>query len=113
MGKRTCVMISGFVLGVAATLTLGHVLGVRGQLTERPGNSLDNPIDVPRDLSGLSIKTPRIRVVHTVNPQLSGGAMDFQQVGPWRGSHWGRESKPPEIRDPDGVYGDGAELPGI
>ena len=39
------------------------------QLGERPGNSLDNPIDTPRDLSGLSIKNPRVRVVHTTDPQ--------------------------------------------
>jgi len=32
----------------------------RAQLSERPGNSLDDPIRLPHDLSGLSIKTPRV-----------------------------------------------------
>src|SRR5439155_9336699 len=53
----------GFALGVLATLFVTHQLLVQAQQTERPGNTLDNPVDVPRDLSGLSIKNPRIRVV--------------------------------------------------
>jgi len=51
-------------------LYLLAVLGVSAQLTERPGNSLDDPVLVPRDLTGLSIKTPRVRVVHTSDPAL-------------------------------------------
>src|SRR4051794_13940640 len=74
------------------------------QLGERPGNSLDNPIDTPRDLSGLSIKTPRIRVVHTVNPRLPGGSMYLQQVDPWLGYQWGRNLTQREFRERDGVY---------
>src|SRR5438552_4643204 len=113
MGKRTCVMISGFVLGVAATLTLGHVLGVRGQLSERPGNSLDNPIDTPKDLSGLSIKNPRVRVVHTTDPWLEGGSMYLQQVDPWLGYQWGRSLTQRNFRERDGVYGDSGKIDGI
>ena len=37
--------------------------------------NLECPIDVPRDLSGLSIKNPRIRVVHTTDPAHEGGSM--------------------------------------
>src|SRR5205807_7014723 len=62
----------------------------RAQLTERPGNSRDDPVLVPHDLTGLSIKTPRVRVVHTTNPWLAGGSMYLQQVDPWLGYQWGR-----------------------
>src|SRR6266704_5563328 len=90
MGKRVLFTTGGFVAGVVATLYLGHVLGVHAQLSERPGNSLDNPVDVPKDLSGLSIKNPRVRVVHTTDPAREGGSMYLQQVDPWLGYHWGR-----------------------
>src|SRR5262245_27599574 len=59
--------------------------GLWAQLGERPGNSQDNPIDVPKDLSGLSIKNPRVRVVHTNDPSLAGGSLYLQQADPWLG----------------------------
>src|SRR5262249_55213381 len=46
-GNRLYFTVSGFIAGVALTAYLGHVLGARAQLAERPGNSLDNPVDVP------------------------------------------------------------------
>src|SRR5262245_54060440 len=113
MGKRACFTASGFVAGVLATLYLGHVLGVRGQQSERPGTSMDNPIDTPRDLSGLSIKNPRIRVVHTTDPSKEGGSMYLQQVDPWLGYQWGRSLFQRNFRDRDGVYGDAGKIDGI
>src|SRR5207302_6060004 len=113
MVKRTCFTISGFVLGVAATMALGYVLGVRAQLSERPGNSLDNPIDTPRDLSGLSIKNPRVRVVHTTDLAKEGGSLYLQQVDPWLGYQWGRSLFQRNFRERDGVYGDTGRLDGI
>jgi hypothetical protein len=105
----------------AALLVLGTLLaiGVVGwsrlpaQLTERPGNSQDDPIAMPRDLSGLSIKIPRIRVVHTANPALPGGSMYLQQVDPWLGYQWGRTLTQREFRERDGVGGDVGKLDGI
>ncbi|HYT94030.1 MAG TPA: di-heme oxidoredictase family protein [Gemmataceae bacterium] len=113
MGKRVLFTTAGFVAGVVATLYLGHALAVRAQLSERPGNSLDNPIDVPRDLSGLSIKNPRIRIVHTSDPSKEGGSMYLQQVDPWLGYQWGRSLTQRNFRDRDGVYGDAGKLDGI
>src|SRR5215831_2680898 len=113
MGKRTSVLICGFILGVAATSYFGYVLGVRAQLSERPGNSLDHPIDMPRDLSGLSIKNPRIRIVHTTDPSKEGGSMYLQQVDPWLGYQWGRSLTQRNFRDRDGVYGDAGKIDGI
>ena len=113
MNKRLGLVISGFVLGVGATLYLCQTMWVRGQLSERPGNSLDNPIDVPRDLSGLSIKNPRIRVVHTTDPSKEGGSMYLQQVDPWLGYQWGRSMTQRNFRERDGVYGDAGKIDGI
>src|SRR5947209_5515726 len=75
MNKRLVYTVCGFAIGVLATLSLNGSWGVWAQLSERPGTSLDNPIDTPRDLSGLSIKIPRIRVVHTKDPAKKGGSM--------------------------------------
>jgi hypothetical protein len=83
------------------------------QLGERPGNSLDNPIDIPHDLSGLSIKNPRIRIVHTTDPTKAGGSMYLQQVDPFLGYKWGWSLTQREFRERDGVYGDAGKLDGL
>src|SRR5207245_6437712 len=113
MGKRSRWIVSGFLLGVLATGFLTFLLAARAQQTERPGNSTDNPIDMPRDLSGLSIKNPRVRVVHTTDPRLGGGSMYLQQVDPWLGYQWGRSLFQRNFRERDGVYGDAGKLDGI
>src|SRR5438552_9930132 len=113
MRKRLCFTLCGFVAGLAAALYVGHGLRLRGQQSERPGHSLDNPIDVPRDLSGLSIKTPRVRVVHTTDPNLAGGSMYLQQVDPWLGYMWGKNLTQRNFRDRDGVGGDTGKIDGL
>src|SRR5262245_27856223 len=40
--------------------------------TERPGGSCDDPIVAPRDLSGRSIKTPRVRILHSTDATQAG-----------------------------------------
>ena len=72
------------------------------QLTERPGGSRDDPIDKPRDLSGLSIKNPRVKIIHTTKPAQAGGSMYLQQVDPWLGYQWGRSIFQREFRVRDG-----------
>jgi hypothetical protein len=74
---------------------------------------MDNPIDTPRDLSGLSIKNPRVRVVHTTDPAKAGGSMYLQQVDPWLGYKWGWSLTQREFRERDGVYGDAGKLDGL
>src|SRR5438876_6030182 len=113
MFKRLFFVFAGFGLGVGATLYISNTPGVFGQLSERPGNSLDNPIDTPKDLSGLSIKNPRVRVVHTTDPWLEGGSMYLQQVDPWLGYQWGRSLTQRNFRERDGVYGDSGKIDGI
>jgi hypothetical protein len=113
MRKHSRGMVSGFLAGILASAGLTHLLALRAQQTERPGNSHDNPVDVPRDLSGLSIKNPRIRVVHTTDPAKEGGSMYLQQVDPWLGYQWGRSLFLRNFRERDGVYGDAGKLDGI
>lgn len=79
---------------------------LRAQLLERPGNSRDDPVEAPRDLTGMSLKNPRIRVVHTTDADLPGGSMWLQQRDPWLGWQWGRSLFQREFREADGVYGD-------
>jgi hypothetical protein len=113
MGKRSSLIISGFLLGVLVSVAVSHVLSLRAQQTERPGNSRDHPIDTPRDLSGLSLKNPRVRVVHTTDPAKEGGSLYLQQVDPWLGYQWGRSLFQRNFRARDGVYGDAGKLDGI
>jgi di-heme oxidoreductase (putative peroxidase) len=113
MSRRIAWIVAGFVAGVAATLWCSRQLGVFAQQSERPGNSLDHPIDVPRDLTGLSIKNPRIRVVHTTDPWQAGGSMYLQEVDPWLGYQWGRSLTQRNFRERDGVYGDSGKIDGI
>src|SRR5947209_3156494 len=113
MGKRRSVMLAGVILGMLVSALVTRHLAVRAQQTERPGRSRDNPADVPCDLSGLSIKTPRVRVVHTTDPNLEGGSMYLQQVDPWLGYQWGRNLFQRNFRDRDGVYGEAGKLDGI
>jgi hypothetical protein len=113
MNKRLIYTICGFAAGVVATLYLSGSLGVLAQLSERPGNSLDNPIDTPKDLSGLSIKNPRTRVVHTKDPAQKGGSMYLQVMDPWLGYQWGRTLTQRNFREQDGVYGEAGKIEGI
>ena len=109
MNRRT--MIAAAVAGGALLVLLPSP--AVAQLGERPGHSLDNPIDVPHDLSGLSIKNPRVRVVHTTDPGEAGGSMYLQQVDPWLGYQRGRNLTQREFRSRDGVFGDAGKLDGL
>jgi hypothetical protein len=113
MGKRSSLVLVGFLLGVLAAAWGSGLFELLAQQTERPGNSRDNPVDVPRDLSGLSIKNPRIRIVHTTDPAKEGGSMYLQQVDPWLGYQWGRSLTQRNFRERDGVYGQAGKLDGI
>jgi Di-haem oxidoreductase, putative peroxidase len=110
MGRRYHFLATVFVAVaiLAYCFWPGELPHGRAQLSERPGGSLDDPTEVPLDLTGLSIKTPRIRVVHTTDPRFEGGSMYLQQADPWLGYQWGRNLTQREFRERDGVYGGGA-----
>src|SRR5947208_318722 len=111
--RRRASLIVGFLLGLLAAGWFGHAFWARAQQTERPGCSIDHPIDTPRDLSGLSIKNPRVRVVHTADPALAGGSMYLQQADPWLGYAWGRSLFQRNFRDRDGAFGEAGKLDGL
>ncbi|HEV3115513.1 MAG TPA: di-heme oxidoredictase family protein, partial [Gemmataceae bacterium] len=92
---------------------LGNPSPLRAQQTERPGASHDDPVSLPHDLSGLSLKNPRVRVVHTTDPKKEGGSFYLQQVDPWLGYQWGRSMTQRNFRERDGVYGQAGKLDGF
>ena len=113
MRKRELLLIAAsFLVGAISVVWWNQHYPAFAQLSERPGTTLDNPIDMPRDLSGLSIKNPRVRVVHTTDPHLEGGSMYLQQVDPWLGYLWGKSLFQRNFRERDGVYGDSGKIDG-
>jgi hypothetical protein len=113
MAKRIALVGAALAAGVLALGYWGGAFRLRAQQTERPGHSRDDPAEVPHDLSGLSIKNPRCRVVHTSDPSKEGGSMYLQQVDPWLGYQWGRSLTQRNFRERDGVYGQAGKLDGL
>src|SRR5437867_3757140 len=74
--------------------------------TQRPGGAGDDPADAPRDLTGRSVKTARVRMIHTTDPALAGGSAYFMFRDPWCGYQRGRELFMREFSVADGVFGE-------
>ncbi len=97
---------------VAAMLLAGQ--DSAAQLSERPGTSADaDRQNLPKDLTGKSIKNRRIRIVHTTDPLLPGGSMYFQAVDPWLGYQLGRNLEQRQYRLRDGIFPDVSALGGV
>ena len=75
----------------------------QAQLGERPGTSNDTSAG-HKDLSGLSIKTPRTRIVHTTDPTLEGGSRHLQDMDPFLAFKMGKDLTQREFRVRDGVF---------
>lgn len=58
----------------------------------------------PEDPSGLSIREPRVRVIHTETPEVPGTSMHLQQWDPWMAYQRGRSYFLREWTPEDGVY---------
>ncbi len=80
--------------------------------SERPGGSADDPADRPRDLSGRSVKTRRVRAVHAADPLLEGTTGYFIGRDPWLAYQRGRELIQREFSAADGVFGESGKLDG-
>jgi hypothetical protein len=91
---------------VALTLT-AWTTPAWAQLGERPGRADDTSLG-PKDLSGLSVKTPRTRVVHTTDPAQQGGSMYFQVMDAFLAFKMGKDLTQREFRLRDGVFAPGA-----
>ncbi|HEY9869824.1 MAG TPA: di-heme oxidoredictase family protein [Candidatus Obscuribacterales bacterium] len=79
---------------------------------ERPGTSQDDPIQFPRDLSGRSIKCPRVRAVHSTDIRDEGATAYLLKVDPWLGYQRGRELFLREFSLSDGVFGEPGRMAG-
>src|SRR5687768_15520654 len=77
--------------------------------TERPGGSRDDPIAAPRDLSGRSVKTPRVRVLHSRDPGRKGTSAYFLFIDPWLGYQRGHELFLREFAAWEGVFGESGQ----
>ena len=78
--------------------------------THRPGGANSDPLEQPRDLTGRSIKTPRIRMIHSKTvPGSSGWLMERD---PWLAYQWGRDLGIREFSRADGAFGDPGRLGG-
>ncbi|MHC5010851.1 MAG: di-heme oxidoredictase family protein [Planctomycetota bacterium] len=80
--------------------------------SERPGGMGDDPVRRPRDLSGRSVKTPRVRAVHASDPAWEGATAYLLRTDPWLGYARGRELFLREFSTADGVYGEAGRLDG-
>lgn len=95
-------LLGSFLVAVAGIALIDGA--ARAQLAERPGNSTSGPTDPIKDLTGRSIKTKRVRAIHTTDPTLVGGTAYFLQVDPWVGYQLGRNLEQRQYRNRDGVF---------
>ncbi len=79
--------------------------------SERPGGSGDDPVECPRDLTGRSVKTRRVRAIHG-DPEKPGTAAWFIAMDPWLAWQRGRELCQREFSAADGVFGESGKLDG-
>lgn len=73
------------------------------QLGERPGGIRDTSLG-PVDVSGMSIKSPRVRVIHTENTSDEGGSMWLQTFDPFLAWKKGKDLSQRQMRPRDGVF---------
>ena len=82
------------------------------QQPERPGGAGGDPADMPRDLTGKSVKCPRVRMVHSEDPSKEGASAYFLFRDPWVGYARGRELFLREFSAADGAFGESGKLAG-
>jgi hypothetical protein len=102
-------------LFVSAALLAPGVMAWQGELgyaPERPGGGGDDPAAVSRDLTGRSVKCPRVRMVHSTDPARAGSSAYFLFADPWVGYARGRELFLREFAAADGVFGESGRAAG-
>lgn len=80
---------------------------------ERAGNSSDDPVGRPKDLSGRSPKCPRVRAVHSSNIADEGASAYLLKADPWLGYQRGRELFLRDFSKFDGVFGEAGKQSGV
>ncbi|NUN47564.1 MAG: hypothetical protein HUU15_01875 [Candidatus Brocadiae bacterium] len=79
---------------------------------ERPGGSGDDPIRRPKDLTGMSIKCPRVRAVSSADTAEEGATGYLFARDPWMAWARGREMFLREFSAADGAFGEAGKLGG-
>lgn len=77
---------------------------------ERPGGLFSDPLEQPRDVTGRSVKMPRIRMLR--DPKLAGSAGWMLNNDPWLAYAWGRELALREFSTAEGAFGESGRLSG-
>lgn len=77
--------------------------------SERPGGATDDPMARARDVTGRSVKTPRVRAQQADEP---GGTVWLLREDPWLAYARGRELFLREFSAADGAYGEAGRLAG-
>lgn len=106
-GPRKVILLASIIL--MATPAFG---GDINWFPERPGNSQDDPIETPKDLTGRSIKCPRVRAVHSEKIEDQGATEYLLKADPWLGYQRGRELFVREFSKADGVFGEPGKMAG-
>jgi hypothetical protein len=101
------------IILLALALLTSPALGLDASWSpERPGNSESDPIERPKDLSGRSIKCPRVRAAHSDATADEGATAYLLKVDPWLGYQRGRELFLREFSQEDGVFGESGRMAG-
>ncbi len=97
-------LVLSLLLATAASAQLPYT-------TERPGGADSDPLEMPRDLTGRSVKTARVRALH--GPAwLPGSVPWLLEHDPWLAYQRGRELSLREFSRSDGAFGDAGRLGG-
>lgn len=80
---------------------------------ERPGGFTGDPLEQPRDVTGRSVKTPRVRALHDPEGSIPGSAGWMFKNDPWLAYAWGRELALREFSADEGAFGESGRLGGV
>lgn len=79
---------------------------------ERPGGVTSDPLESPRDVTGRSVKLPRVRALHDPGGTVPGSAGWMLKNDPWLAYAWGRELALREFSAGEGAFGESGRLGG-
>ncbi|MFN8610041.1 MAG: di-heme oxidoredictase family protein [Vulcanimicrobiota bacterium] len=91
-------------------LTLAAAAQPTPYSSQRPGGANSDPLEQPRDLTGRSVKTPRLRVIH--DSRLPGSSGWLMEHDPWLAYQMGRDLGLREFSRQEGAFGDAGRLGG-
>ncbi|MGE0488619.1 MAG: di-heme oxidoredictase family protein [Vulcanimicrobiota bacterium] len=110
--------MSRFCLPVPLSLLLVIWLALPGLAQEvpysfeRPGGLTSDPLEQPRDVTGRSVKLPRVRALHDADGTVAGSAGWMVKHDPWVAYAWGRELALREFSAQEGAFGESGRLAG-